>query len=133
MAKKRKSYSRTFSKKKWRKPAGKRYPKYIWLYVLECADNHYYVGQTTNVERRFKEHLKGKRDASWFTKVHKPIRVLYTREICICSAQQGLDMESELTIEWMQKYSMETVRGGALIQRDKMYWMDVYNRLVPSK
>ena len=47
----------------------------VWyLYLLECRDGSYYTGITTNVERRFAEHLAGK--GARYTRSHPPLRVL---------------------------------------------------------
>ncbi len=30
-----------------------------WVYILQCKNNYYYVGETTRLYRRFWEHNKG--------------------------------------------------------------------------
>ena len=30
-----------------------------WVYILKCSDEHYYVGETTRLYRRFWEHYQG--------------------------------------------------------------------------
>ncbi len=30
-----------------------------YIYMIECSNGHYYTGYTTNVERRYREHLQG--------------------------------------------------------------------------
>jgi putative endonuclease len=30
-----------------------------YLYILECSNNSYYIGYTTDIERRYQEHLQG--------------------------------------------------------------------------
>ena len=47
-----------------------------FVYLLECADTRIYTGITTDVSRRFKEHVTGK--GGHFTRSHKPVRILYT-------------------------------------------------------
>ena len=50
----------------------------MWiLYLIECQRGTrtvYYTGITTDIQRRFNEHLAGK--GARFTRAHKPIRVL---------------------------------------------------------
>ncbi len=29
------------------------------VYIIECVNNHYYTGYTTDLMRRYKEHIKG--------------------------------------------------------------------------
>jgi putative endonuclease len=44
------------------------------LYLLECEDGTYYAGITTDLERRFSEHLAGV--GARYTRSHPPARVL---------------------------------------------------------
>ena len=45
-----------------------------YLYLLECINGHYYIGITTNVERRYNEHLSGK--GAKYTRANKPLRII---------------------------------------------------------
>ena len=47
-------------------------------YILLCANNTYYVGSTTNLEQRLKQHNAG--HGSGFTKAHRPFTLVYTEE-----------------------------------------------------
>jgi putative endonuclease len=48
----------------------------IWLvYMILCADNSFYTGITTDVERRFRQHAD-KRGAKYF-RGHEPRGVVY--------------------------------------------------------
>lgn len=44
-----------------------------WVYMLECATGRHYVGMTTNVALRYRQHLSG--HGSRFTRIYKPVRV----------------------------------------------------------
>lgn len=46
------------------------------VYILECADGSLYTGITTDVSRRFTEHVAGK--GGHFTRSHTPVRIAYT-------------------------------------------------------
>lgn len=46
------------------------------LYIIEASDKSLYTGITTDVERRFAEHLTGARGAKYFNG-RSPIRVVY--------------------------------------------------------
>ncbi|MCY1210762.1 GIY-YIG catalytic domain protein [compost metagenome] len=47
----------------------------VWyLYLLECTGDTIYTGITTDVERRFAEHLSGK--GAKYTRSRKPIRIM---------------------------------------------------------
>jgi predicted GIY-YIG superfamily endonuclease len=45
-----------------------------WVYVLDCEDDYIYVGETTRLFRRFKEHLKNRGGLN--TTNHKPKRLI---------------------------------------------------------
>lgn len=52
-------------------------PDTTWMvYIIRCDDGSLYTGVTTDLERRFKEHLTGKRGARYFNG-RKPGRVVY--------------------------------------------------------
>lgn len=46
------------------------------VYILRCADNSYYIGFTTDVERRLAEHQDGKYERG-YTFSRRPVRLLY--------------------------------------------------------
>ncbi len=75
------------------------------LYILECEDNKWYVGKSSDVQRRFKQHTEGK--GSEWTREYAPIRIAETRSIT-----SQFD-ETNTTMELMKKYGIENVRGGA--------------------
>ncbi len=45
-----------------------------FVYILECANDRLYTGITTDVARRFREHVSGRGAA--FTRMNKPRRML---------------------------------------------------------
>ena len=47
-------------------------------YILLCANGTYYVGSTTNLEERIKQHNAGY--GCNFTKLHRPFKLVYTEE-----------------------------------------------------
>ncbi len=49
-----------------------------YVYILKCKDGTLYTGITTDLQRRFKEHLSGKGGA--YTKSKKVISILYSEE-----------------------------------------------------
>ena len=51
----------------------------IWyLYLLECEDGSLYTGITTDVERRYAEHVAGK--GARYTRMKKPVRLVGFRQ-----------------------------------------------------
>lgn len=50
-----------------------------YLYIIETENNKLYTGITTDVERRFNEHLNEPKGAK-FLKANPPKRIVYTEE-----------------------------------------------------
>ena len=49
-----------------------------WMYILECADGSYYVGSTTDLERRLWEHNEGL--GARYTARRRPVKLVYAAE-----------------------------------------------------
>jgi len=49
-----------------------------YVYLIECKDNTLYTGITTDIQRRFKEHLLGKGGA--YTRSRKVKKLLYAEK-----------------------------------------------------
>ncbi|UCH83262.1 MAG: GIY-YIG nuclease family protein [Candidatus Latescibacterota bacterium] len=47
---------------------------YFWIYMLECENGSYYTGYTTNLVRRFRQHLEGSANVR-YTRSHRPFRI----------------------------------------------------------
>ncbi|MFQ5762114.1 MAG: GIY-YIG nuclease family protein, partial [Candidatus Bathyarchaeia archaeon] len=56
---------------------GMRGKKY-YVYMLECATSQLYVGFTTNLKRRLKEHNGGR--GGRFTRGRTPVRLIHSEE-----------------------------------------------------
>jgi putative endonuclease len=63
-----------------------------YLYLLECEDGTLYTGITTDVARRFAQHLKG--TGARYTRSHPPRRVLAWAQVG--SRSQALRAECQL-------------------------------------
>lgn len=50
-----------------------------YVYLLRCADNTFYTGITTDVERRVTEHNQGKKGAR-YTRVRRPVTLAYKEQ-----------------------------------------------------
>ena len=53
--------------------------KYLYVYILECADDSFYVGVTNDVGRRFIEHFSGAQDDSYISS-RKPIKLVFCKQ-----------------------------------------------------
>jgi len=51
--------------------------KYMFVYILECADGSYYTGVTNNPERRLAEHEEGINPDS-YTFSRRPLKIVYS-------------------------------------------------------
>jgi putative endonuclease len=49
-----------------------------WVYILGCADNSFYVGNTTDIERRFSEHQTG--NGAAYTRKRHPVKLVFAQE-----------------------------------------------------
>jgi len=49
-----------------------------YMYILKCANNHYYVGSTDNLELRLQQLQNG--EGANYTKKHLPIKLVYYEE-----------------------------------------------------
>lgn len=78
------------------------------IYVLRLKNNKWYVGFTTNLQRRYEQHLTGY--GAWWTKYHPPLEIVETRE------QKTIFDEDNVTKEYMLLHGVDNVRGGAYCQ-----------------
>jgi putative endonuclease len=50
-----------------------------FVYIVRCADNTFYTGITTDIKRRIDEH-NGKDKGAKYTKVRRPVKLVYSSE-----------------------------------------------------
>jgi predicted GIY-YIG superfamily endonuclease len=84
-----------------------------YLYVLKLRDSCYYVGSTSNLEDRLKQHQNGE-GAQW-TRLHGFIDVYQTTPFD--TLQQALDSETRRAAELMLIHGVNKVRGGMFITK----------------
>ena len=75
------------------------------LYVLELLSGKYYVGKSTNVNARIRQHFINK-GPTW-TNVYKPVNVLE-----IINSFDKFDEDKKVK-EYMDKFGIHNVRGGS--------------------
>lgn len=78
------------------------------VYHLKLEDECHYVGITYNLNQRYAQHLGGN-GAKW-TQLHKPIDV---QQVWIDGSEE---LENKITLELIEKYGKEKVRGGKYTQ-----------------
>jgi predicted GIY-YIG superfamily endonuclease len=79
-----------------------------FVYALECDDGSIYVGQTENIEERWKQHASGK-GAEW-TKRHPPVRLVHWEEFD--SIQAAVNREKELKTGFGRKWLKREYTAG---------------------
>jgi putative endonuclease len=47
-----------------------------WVYILECSDGSFYVGSTTDLERRLWQHQTG--EGAAYTRRRRPVRLVWS-------------------------------------------------------
>lgn len=77
------------------------------VYILKLEGGKFYVGKTSNVLKRFRQHLSG-RSCSW-TRKYRPICVEK-----VYSDADPLD-EDKVTVQCMMDHGVENVRGGPYV------------------
>lgn len=87
----------------------------IYIYTLALENGFYYVGKTTNPDRRFNEHFNEK-GAEW-TKLHLPVSVIEKDSFLVSSSEEEERWENHQTIKMMKAKGWKMVRGG--------YWCNV--------
>lgn len=91
------------------------------LYVLLLTGDNYYIGITRYKDpyKRFREHLdiNDKRGAKW-TKFHKPIDVIEIRSLGFMTLGEAARHENKVTVEYIDQFGIEKVRGGDMCQID---------------
>jgi hypothetical protein len=79
----------------------------VYIYVLKCQQNKYYVGKTNNPNVRLESH--GTSEGSAWTKKYKPVKVLELIKNC-----DDYD-EDKYTKIYMDRYGIDNVRGGSFV------------------
>ncbi len=79
-----------------------------FVYILECADNRYYIGSTINIDRRLKEHSNKK---CLFTKSRLPVKLIYTEkyEILSLTRKRELQIKNHKSRKYIEKLVKSTL------------------------
>lgn len=74
-----------------------------YLYILRCSDGTLYTGITTDVEKRFAAHAKGK--GAKYTRGRGPLEIVY-RESCGTHSQA---LKREIAVKKLTRIQKETL------------------------
>jgi len=64
--------------------------KACWIYILVCNNGAYYTGYTTDLKRRFEEHLLGTAKCK-YTRSFKPIKIAQSWQVSSTSIAKRLE------------------------------------------
>lgn len=77
----------------------------VFIYVLKCEHDKFYIGKSTNLNQRISDHLEG--DGADWTKLHKPLKIVEN-----FLSTNKFD-EDNKTLGYMDQYGIDNVRGGS--------------------
>ena len=78
----------------------------FWMYLLQCADQSYYVGHTDELEKRIQQHEHG--ELGGYTSTRRPVRVVFTQEFA--SREEALAAERQIK-GWSRRKKAALARG----------------------
>ncbi|MCP3746809.1 hypothetical protein [Paenibacillus sp. A3M_27_13] len=87
------------------------------VYALKLEHDCFYVGTSTQIDKRIKNHWKGK-GAVW-TQLHRPKELVRKLPLGVCDFPTAEHAENLMTIEFMRLYGWNRVRGGFFCQTDE--------------
>lgn len=96
-----------------------------YIYVLQLIEDRYYIGRSQNVLHRIEQHFNG--DGSVYTKKFKPLKVVEIVE------ETANDDERNKTIEYIEKYTWEKVRGYVWCRIDYKNQVKIDNMVLERK
>jgi len=76
------------------------------VYILECSDRTYYVGLTSDIERRIVEHNQGTHQG--YTFFRRPVKLLWTE--CFPNFDQALAAERQIK-KWSRSKKQALMAG----------------------
>lgn len=62
-----------------------------YVYIIECADDTWYTGVSTDVARRFKEHASGGAKAAKYLRGRGPLNLVHREPAASRSEAQSLE------------------------------------------
>ncbi|MGQ3480102.1 GIY-YIG nuclease family protein [Paenibacillus sp. TY11] len=84
------------------------------VYALKLEHDCFYVGTSTQIDKRIKNHCKGK-GAVW-TQLHRPKELVRKLPLRVCDLPTAEHAENLMTIEFMRLYGWNRVRGGFFVK-----------------
>ncbi|WP_291964744.1 GIY-YIG nuclease family protein [Maribacter sp.] len=79
-----------------------------YVYILECADNSFYTGITSNLTQRLESHQSGKYKDSYTSK-RRPVNLVYYCEFT--DPNLAIEMEKRIK-KWSKAKKKALIAGG---------------------
>ncbi len=79
-----------------------------YVYIVRCADNSLYCGQTNDLERRIKQHNSASVRAAKYTKSRQPVALVYSEEYPSLSEA----LKREAAVKKLSKEKKEALISG---------------------
>ena len=77
-----------------------------FIYIVKCADETYYTGYTTNIEKRIKAHNEGK--GAKYTRCRLPVELVYWEEY----GEKSQALKREYAIKQLTRKQKQQLIGG---------------------
>ncbi|MFA7445000.1 MAG: GIY-YIG nuclease family protein [Flavobacteriaceae bacterium] len=78
-----------------------------YVYILQCSDKTYYVGVTSNLDKRIEEHISGKHFGS-YTYNRRPVELVYSTTFTDIAI--AIDYEKKIK-KWSQQKKLALIEG----------------------
>jgi len=75
------------------------------VYILQCKDSSLYVGCTSNLHERIKEHNESKKGAH-YTKIRRPVILMHTEEYT--TLEEARKREAEIK-RWRREKKLKLI------------------------
>jgi putative endonuclease len=83
-----------------------------WVYILLCENGAYYTGYTTDLARRYEEHLAGT-DKCKYTRSFKPVKIAQSWHV---ASSKNIALKMEKFIKSLSKQKKEEL----ILQPEKL-------------
>lgn len=84
-----------------------------WMYILRCVDRSYYVGSTSDLEKRLYQHQNG--EGACYTRQRLPVELVYSEE----HPTVALAFAREKQVQNWSRKKRERLISGALFQNKR--------------
>ncbi|HEX9684238.1 MAG TPA: GIY-YIG nuclease family protein [Burkholderiales bacterium] len=78
----------------------------FWVYILQCADDSYYIGHTDNLETRLAQHNSGQ--VRGYTLSRLPVRLVFSQ--AHATRDEALTAERQIK-GWSRRKKQAMIRG----------------------